>query len=198
MGVVGCRRLPARPRTISRATPRTPLTSTGKLRLTRLAWLLLWLTATLVALIDGGLLLQGSSVTVMVEGRSRSVPAGLTVNQVLECLGPPGLAGDLLAVDHSVLRKAAYSPTVLINGQPASGTRRLGRGDRITVARGRCRIEPVTRVTQPLAASRPGNPMRSLPTGPARAVLDRGQHSGRMMPVAFTPPLEAEGRCRWR
>ena len=45
----------------------------------------------------------------------------------------------------------------------------------------------MTRVTQTLAANRPGNPMRSLPTGPARAVLDRGQHSGRLMPVAFHP-----------
>jgi sulfur carrier protein ThiS len=83
----------------------------------------------------------------MVEGRSRSLPAGLTVDQAVRRLEPPGLAGDLLAVDHSVLRKAAYPPQVLVNGQPAPATQRLHRGDRITVARGRSRIEPVTRVT---------------------------------------------------
>jgi sulfur carrier protein ThiS len=49
-------------------------------------------------------------VTVLVEGRSRSLPAGLTVAQALERLAPPAMAGNLLAVDHSVLRKGAYPP----------------------------------------------------------------------------------------
>jgi sulfur carrier protein ThiS len=62
-------------------------------------------------------------VTVMVEGRSRSLPAGLTVAQVLERLELPAMGGDLLAVDHSVLRKNAYPPRVLVNGQPARATR---------------------------------------------------------------------------
>ncbi len=129
----------------------------------------------------------------MVEGRSRSLPAGLTVEQALGRLGLPAMAGDLLAVDHSVLRKGFYPPQVLVNGRPAPATRRLGRGDRVTVARGRSRIEPVTRVTQQLAASRPGNPIRSLPTGPAQALLDRGQLSGRMVPVAFHPAVGSPG-----
>jgi peptidoglycan-N-acetylglucosamine deacetylase len=132
-------------------------------------------------------------VTVMVEGRVRSLPAGLTVGQVLERLELPAMTGDLLAVDHSVLRKGAYPPQVLVNGQPAPATRRLHRGDRITVARGRTQMEPVTRVTQQLVASRPGNPMRSLPTGPAQAVLNRGRLSGRMVPVAFHPAAGSRG-----
>jgi peptidoglycan-N-acetylglucosamine deacetylase len=146
----------------------------------------LWLTAVLIALADGGLLLRGSSATVTVEGRSRPVPTGLTVGQALGRLGLP-VAGDLLAVDHSVLRKGAYPPRVLVNGQPASATRRLGRGDRVAVSPGPNRMEPVARLTKPLAASQPGNPIRSLPTGPAQAVLDRGQLSGRVVPVAFHP-----------
>jgi sulfur carrier protein ThiS len=81
---------------------RTPSSSLAKLRLTRRAWLLLWLTATLIAVADGGLLLRGAWVTVLVEGRSRSLPAGLTVAQALGRLELPA-AGDLLAVDHSVL-----------------------------------------------------------------------------------------------
>ena len=113
------------PRDATRGRRRTPQTSIGKLRLTRRAWLLLWLTATLIAVVDGGLLLRGAPATVMVEGRSRSLPAGLTVAQALERLGLPPMAGDLLAVDHSVLRKGAYLPTVLVNGQPAPATRRL-------------------------------------------------------------------------
>jgi peptidoglycan-N-acetylglucosamine deacetylase len=180
------------PRDATRGRLRTPPTTTGKLRLTRRAWLLLWLTATLIALADGGLLLRGASVTVMLEGRSRSLPAGLTVAQALEHIGRPA-AGDLLAVDHSVLHKGAYPPTVLVNGQPVPGTRRLQRGDRVTIVPGRSRIEPVTRVSQQLAANRPGNPMRSLSTGPAQAVLDQGQQSGRMMPVAFHPAAGTAG-----
>jgi peptidoglycan-N-acetylglucosamine deacetylase len=180
------------PRNATRGRRRTPPTTTGKLRLTRRAWLLLWLTATLIPLADGGLLLRGASVTVMLEGRSRSLPAGLTVAQALEHIGRPA-AGDLLAVDHSVLHKGAYPPTVLVNGQPMPATRRLHRGDRVTIVPGRSRIEPVTRVSQQLAANRPGNPMRSLATGPAQAVLDRGQQSGRMMPVAFHPAAGTAG-----
>ena len=180
------------PRDATRGRRRTPPTTTGRLRLTRRAWLLLWLTATLIALADGGLLLRGASVTVMLEGRSRSLPVGLTVAQVLEHLGLPA-AGDLLAVDHSVLRKGAYPPTVLVNGQPVPATRRLHRGERVAIVPGRSRIEPVTRVSQQLAANRPGNPMRSLATGPAQAVLDRGQQSGRMMPVAFHPAAGIAG-----
>jgi peptidoglycan-N-acetylglucosamine deacetylase len=146
----------------------------------------LWLTAVLIALVDGGLLLRGSSATVTVEGRSRPVPTGLTVGQALGRLGL-SVAGDLLAVDHSVLRKGAYPPRVLVNGQPASATRRLGRGDRVAVSPGQNRMEPVARETQQLAASQPGNPIRSLPTGPVQAVLDRGKLSGRVVPVAFHP-----------
>jgi peptidoglycan-N-acetylglucosamine deacetylase len=175
-----------------RGRHRTPSPSLARLRPTRRAWLLLWLIATLVALADGGLLLRGAPVTVTVEGRSRSLPAGLTVEQALGRLGLLA-AGDLLAVDHSVLRKGAYPPRALVNGQPGPATRRLNRGDRVTVTRGRTRIEPVARVTRQLRASRPGNPIRSLATGPARAIWDRGLVSGRLVPVAFHPAGGSHG-----
>ncbi|HZA81299.1 MAG TPA: polysaccharide deacetylase family protein, partial [Actinomycetes bacterium] len=132
-------------------------------------------------------------MTVVVQGRSRSLPAGMSVEQALRRLGLPTMAGDLLAVDHSVLRTGAYPPRVLVNGQPAPVTRRLHRGNRVTVARGRDRMEPVVRVTQPLPSSRPGNPIRSLATGPAEAILDRGRLSGRVVPVAFHPAAGATG-----
>ena len=142
---------------------------------------------------DARLLLVGSSITVTVQGRSAPVPAGQTLEQALRRLGMQPAAGDLLAVDHAVLHKARYPPVVLVNGQPASGVRRLHRGDRVTVSPGRNRMEPVTRVTQLLPASQPGNPMRSLATDPARAVLDRGRLSGRVVPVVFRPTTGAAG-----
>ena len=145
----------------------------------------MWLTAAGIALADGRLLLERSSAWVTVAGRSASVPAGVTVEQALRRLAVPRLAGDLLAVDHSVLRSGAYPPRVLVNGQPAAGTRRLHRGDRVTVEAGGDRVEPAVRVIRQLAASRPGNPVRTLATGPAQAILDRGRLSGRVVPVAF-------------
>jgi peptidoglycan/xylan/chitin deacetylase (PgdA/CDA1 family) len=159
--------------------------------LTRRGWLLLWLTVAVIVLADGWLLLERSTIPVAVEGRSASVPAGLTVQQALRRLAVPPLAGDLLAVDHTVLRSGAYPPRVLVNGQPALGTRRLRRGDRVTVQAGRDRLEPVVRTLQQLAAVRPGNPVRSLASGPAQAVLDRGRLSGRVVRVAFRPAGES-------
>ena len=114
------------------------------------------------------------------------MPTGLTVGQALGRLGLP-TAGDLLAVDHGVLRKGVYPPRVLVNGRPASATRRLSRGDRVAVSPGPNRMEPVDRVAQQLPASRPNNPIRSLPSGSAQAVVDRGKLSGRVVPVAFHP-----------
>lgn len=175
------------PRDSTRGRRRTPPASPAKLRLTRRGWLLLWLTVAAIVLADGWLLLERSTIPVAVEGRSASVPAGLTVEQALRRLAVPPLAGELLAVDHTVLRSGAYPPSVLVNGQPASGTRRLRRGDRVTVQAGRDRLEPVVRTVQQLAAVRPGNPVRSLASGPAQAALDRGRLSGRVVRVAFRP-----------
>jgi hypothetical protein len=175
------------PRDPTRGRRRTPPASPAKLRLTRRGWLLLWLTVAGLVLVDGWLLLERSRILVAVEGRSASVPAGLTVQQALRRLAVPPPAGDLLAVDHTVLRRGAYPPRVLVNGQPAAGIRRLRRGDRVTVQASRDRLEPVVRVLQQLPASRPGSPVRWLSTGPAQAVLHRGSLSGRVVPVGFHP-----------
>jgi peptidoglycan/xylan/chitin deacetylase (PgdA/CDA1 family) len=166
---------------------RTPPASPAKLRLTRRAWLLLWLTVAGLVLVDGRLLIERSRILVAVEGHSLPVPAGLTVQQALRRLAVPPSAGDLLAVDHTVLCRGAYPPRVLVNGQPAAGIRRLRRGDRVTVEADRDRMEPVFRGLQQLPARRPGNPVRWLSTGPAQAVLNRGSLSGRVVPVGFHP-----------
>lgn len=144
-----------------------------------------------VAVADGMLLLRGSVIRVAVEGRSLPVPAGLTVAQGLRRLEVQPAAGDLLAVDHTVLRNDAYPPTVLVNGRPAASERRLHGGDRVTVEPGRDRIEPATRIVRKLPADRPGNPVRWLATGPAKAVLVRGRLSGRVAPVAFRSAASA-------
>ncbi|HZD02371.1 MAG TPA: polysaccharide deacetylase family protein [Actinomycetes bacterium] len=155
------------------------------MRPTRRARALLWLTITAVAMVRGGPLPAGPRIGVAVDGRHVWVAAGSTAGQTLRRLGVRPAAGDLLAADHTVLRPRAYPLRVLVNGRPAAWERRLHPGDRVTVEGGRDRLEPVVRVVRRLPASVPGNPARSLATGPVRAVLLRGRLSGRVAPVAF-------------
>ncbi len=156
-----------------------------KLRPTRRARALLWLTVTLVAMAQGGPLPAGSWIPVAVGGRTVSVPAVSTVEQVLRRLGVHLTAGDLLAADHTVLRAGAYPPKVLVNGRPATWHRRLHAGDQVTIQGGRDRLEPTVRLVRQLPATMPGNPVRSLATGPVQEILVRGSLSGRVAPTAF-------------
>jgi peptidoglycan-N-acetylglucosamine deacetylase len=154
-------------------------------RLTRRAQVLLWLTAVIIAM-DGRLLPENPwAAAVAVEGRSVAVPAGLTVQQAVGRLGLRSVAGDLLAVDRTVLRRSAYPPRVRVNGEPAAWTRRLHGGDHVTVQRGSDRREPVVRIVKRLPSTNPRNPMRSLAAGPVRQVLVRGRLSGRVALLGF-------------
>ncbi|HZD67803.1 MAG TPA: polysaccharide deacetylase family protein [Actinomycetes bacterium] len=173
------------PRGSARVRRATPSRRSGRLRPTRRARALLWLTVTLVAMARGGPLPAGSSIPVVVDGRVLSVPALSTVNQVLRRIGVHLTVGDLLAADHTVLRGGVYPSRVLVNGRPAAWERRLHPGDQVTVQGGRDRLEPVVHLVRQLPATVPGNPVRSLATGPAQGVLVRGRLSGRVAPVAF-------------
>lgn len=175
------------PRGPARVRLHSPPAFLAKLRLTRRARTLLWLTVALLAVADGRLLLGGSAIAVTVQDRSASLPAGSTVEQALRQLGLRPAAGDLLAVDRTVLKPGSYPATLLVNGRPASREDRLHDGDRVTVEPGRDQVEPVVRTIRRLPASVPGNPLRSLPTGPVDQVLARGKLSGRVATVAFRP-----------
>jgi peptidoglycan-N-acetylglucosamine deacetylase len=113
------------------------------------------------------------------------VPAVSTVEQVLRRLGVHLTVGDLPAADHTMLRAGAYPPKVLVNGRPATWHRRLHPGDQVIIQGGRDRLEPVVRMVRQLPATVPGNPVRSLATGPVREILVRGRLSGRVAPTAF-------------
>lgn len=154
------------------------------MRFTRRAQVLLWLTAAIVVM-DGRLLPESPWAAVAVEGRSVAVPAGLTAQQALGRLGLRSAAGDLLAVDRTVLRRGAYPPRVRVNGEPAAWTRRLRGGDHVTVQHGSDRREPLVRIVKRFPPGKPGNPVRSLATGPVRLVLERGRLSGRVVPLGF-------------
>ena len=147
--------------------------------------MLLWLTAAVVAM-DGRLLPENPwAAAVAVEGRSVAVPAGLTVHQAVERVGLRSAAGDLLAVDRTVLRRGAYPTRVRVNGEPAAWTRRLHGGDHVTVQGGNDRREAVVHIVKRIPPGNPGNPMKSLATGPVRLVWARGRLSGRVVPLGF-------------
>jgi peptidoglycan-N-acetylglucosamine deacetylase len=153
-------------------------------RFTRRARVLLWLTAAIVAM-DGRLLPGDPLAAVAVEGHSVALSPGLTVEETLERLGMRSATGDLLTVDLTVLRRGAVPPRVQVNGEPAAWTRRLRGGDRVTVRRGSDLREPVVHIVKRFPPEKPGNPMRSLVTGPVRLVLERGRLSGRVVSLGF-------------
>jgi peptidoglycan-N-acetylglucosamine deacetylase len=127
-------------------------------------------------------------IAVTVLGQRRLLPAGTTL---AECaarlrLRPP--AGNLLAVDRSVLRPAAYPGRLLLDGHRAPAATRLRRGDRVTLLPGRDRVEPLRRTPlPPVEAGEPRNPQGTLATGPGRETLTSGAISGRLAGAVFVP-----------
>ena len=65
------------PRGPARVHLHSPPAFLAKLRLTRQARTLLWLTVALLAVADGRLLLGGSAIAVTVQDRSASLPAAV-------------------------------------------------------------------------------------------------------------------------
>jgi hypothetical protein len=104
-------------------------------------------------------------------------------------------AGDLLAVDHTVLRNGVHPPRVLVNGRAASAERRPHGGDRVTVEPGRDRLKPVTRMVRQLPAGRPATRPAGHPACVAVGRFRAGS-SGRMI-LAWEPPRgDGDGRRR--
>src|SRR5919197_4167868 len=127
-------------------------------------------------------------IAVTVLGQRRLLPAGTTL---AECaarlrLRPP--AGNLLAVDRSVLRPAVYPGRLLLDGRRAAAATRLRRGDRVSLLPGRDRVEPLRHTPlPPVAAGEPRNPQGTLATGPGRETLTSGAISGRLAGAVFVP-----------
>jgi peptidoglycan-N-acetylglucosamine deacetylase len=148
---------------------------------------LLWLVVALLAVADGRLLLPSAEIAVTIQGQAASLAAGSTVQEALRRRGMRPGAGDLLAVDRTVLKPRVYPARVMVNGEPARLGDRLHGGDRVTVEAGRDRVEPAVRTVRQVPAVVPGNPVRALAVGPVEQVLARGKLSGRVATVAFRP-----------
>jgi peptidoglycan-N-acetylglucosamine deacetylase len=130
---------------------------------------------------------SGPRIRLEVLGRSRWVPLGVTLDDVVReyHLTPP--AGSLLALDGSELRHGVYPGQVLLDGHPAGRSASLRAGARITLRAGRSRQEPVHRQVLQFAADGPHDPQLSLSTGAGTQSLVSGALSHRGRLEAFRP-----------
>lgn len=117
---------------------------------------------------------RSRALTVVVAGRSSRLPAGTTLGQAAKMLSLRPPAGDLLDVQGGVLRPGAFPGRLLLDGRPARPGTLLHRGDRIALAAGRDRTEPLTRQFLPLAAGLVGDPQYTLARSPGEQIVTRG------------------------
>ena len=128
-----------------------------------------------------------SRITVEVEGVERQVVAGTTLSQATRELGLQPRAGDLLGVQGDVLRAAAYPGRVLLDGTKAPPGTRLASGDFLQVVDGNDRREPSTLSYVRVRAGMPANPQFTLARTPGEQELERGNISGKVVPLGFHP-----------
>ena len=88
-------------------------------------------------------------VTVRVSGRPARIVPETTLGVVVSRFGLRPHAGDLLAVNGTVLRARAFPGAYAVNGKPASMRTRLHGGDRIAAIPGSDHTEPLVRTVVP-------------------------------------------------
>ncbi len=130
---------------------------------------------------------SGPRIRLEVLGRTRWLPLGATLQDVVSefDLHPP--AGSLLALDGSELRAGVYPGQVLLDGHAASPSAPLEAGARITLRSGRSRMEPVRRQALEFGPDGPHDPQLSLATGAGRQFLISGALSHRARMSVFEP-----------
>lgn len=128
-------------------------------------------------------------VRVQVVGRQVDVDPGTTFGRVAQRFRIRPDTAPLLAVNGHVLRAHAYSSPLLLNGRPASPSRRLHSGDRITAPPAHPRREPLERIVVPVPDGLPPSPEYTLARAASTAVVVRGRLSHQIVDTA----LHAEG-----
>jgi peptidoglycan/xylan/chitin deacetylase (PgdA/CDA1 family) len=126
-------------------------------------------------------------VTIHVEGVERQVATGTTLARATQELGLQPRAGDLLDVQGHVLRAAAYPGRILLDGKAAPPGTKLASGDFLQVVDGVDRREPSTVSYVRVRAGMPANPQFTLATTPGEQELERGNISGKVVPLGFHP-----------
>jgi peptidoglycan/xylan/chitin deacetylase (PgdA/CDA1 family) len=124
-------------------------------------------------------------VAVTVDGGDRLLAAGSTLADATAALGLRPRPGDMVDVSGVTLRTGVYPGSVLVNGASVAPGVRLRDGDRLRLAPGPDRTEPVTVRRVPVPGGEPADPEYFLGSVPGVEVVVRGTISGKVASNAF-------------
>jgi peptidoglycan/xylan/chitin deacetylase (PgdA/CDA1 family) len=124
-------------------------------------------------------------VHVTVDGAGRRLVAGSTLAAAVRDLRLRPRPGDLVDVTGVTLRASVYPGRVLVDGAAAPDAQRLHDGDRLRLAPGPDRTEPVTVRRVPVPGGMPADPEYFLGRVPGVDVTVTGRISGKVASSAF-------------
>lgn len=128
---------------------------------------------------------QPPPVHITVDGTGRQLAAGSTLSDAVRDLRLRPRPGDLVDVTGVTLRVGVYPGDVLVDGAAAAAAQPLRDGDRLRVAPGPDRTEPVTVNRVPVPGGMPADPEYSLGRVPGLEVTVTGRISGKVASSAF-------------
>jgi peptidoglycan/xylan/chitin deacetylase (PgdA/CDA1 family) len=148
----------------------------------------------LLALAAVGLLAGcgGGKLTIHLPHRTVSVSQGTTLAKAVDEFDVRPPAGNLLAVDGSVLRQHAFPGHVELDAKPATAGTKLHDGDTISVVGGPNRREATTRHVVEVPGGMTANPQFFVARTPGRQVVVRGAVSRKLVSVTFKPTGHAK------
>ncbi|HEY2326360.1 MAG TPA: polysaccharide deacetylase family protein [Gaiellaceae bacterium] len=127
-------------------------------------------------------------MTVHLPQRTVSVTSGTTLAK----LGVHAPAGNLLAVDGAVLRRAIYPGRIELDGKPATGSVKLHDGDTVTFVRGKDRRERTVRVVTKVPGGEIADPQFFVARTPGSEITVRGAISRKLVSATFRPAGHAK------
>jgi peptidoglycan-N-acetylglucosamine deacetylase len=128
---------------------------------------------------------QHAHLTILVGDQLVQVRANDTLDQAVRELGLRAPAGNLLDVDRNVLRAGVYPGRLLLNGRRAEGGTHLKTGDRISLRRGRDRMERVVEERRPVPGGISGTPQGRLVRTSGVQVVVRGAVSHKVVSSGY-------------
>jgi peptidoglycan-N-acetylglucosamine deacetylase len=124
-------------------------------------------------------------IPIALDGSAVYVPAGSTLDAVVETDHLQPAPGSMVSVTGRTLRPGIYPGRVEVNGRPVSDRLVLAAHDRVQVVNGRDRREPLVRTVE--ATRRPADPEYTLGRAPGNLTVETGKISGEVAGTAFHP-----------
>jgi len=151
--------------------------------------------ATIVAIAAGALVQRGrgsTAVSLTIAGRVARVAEGTTLGEAVASAGAQPRLGDRLNVEGKLPRRGTFAGAPLLDGRPARAETRLRSGDRIALADGRDRREPLSTRFARVPRGAPDDPQFSLARISGEQVVGQGAISHKRVSVESRP----SGRAR--